>query len=260
MRLIPGSALTCTAIALIALSGRGDPPPQPRGDQPGPVTAEQLRKSAGNLERIAIAIHNYHDARGALPTNQLSGDRKPLLSWRVQILAFIERDRPRFPPPVPGTPPVIEYDRLFQAFKLDEPWDSAHNKRLIDRMPEVYAPVRGTAGPGMTFYQAFGGSHGWLKPGARLVASFPDGTSNTLLVAEAARPVVWTKPDDLTFDGKEVPALGGLFDGRFHAAMGDGSVRRFRKGVAAATLRLLIDPADGLPLPADIGLDPEETK
>jgi len=258
MRLIPGSALTCTAVALIALSGRGDPSPQPRGDAPGPITAEQLRKSAKNLERIALALHYYQDARGALPTNQLSGERKPLLSWQVQILAFIERERPPFPPPVPGTPTVIEYDRLFQAFKLDEPWDSEQNQRLIDRMPEVYAPIRGKAGPGLTFYQAFGGSNGWLRPGARLVTSFPDGTSNTFLVAEAARPVVWTKPDDLAFDGKDVPALGGMFEGKFHAVMGDASVRRFRKGVAAATLRLLIDPADGLPLPDDIGLDTEE--
>ncbi len=84
--------------------------------------------------------------------------------------------------------------------------------------------------------------------------------SNTLLVAEAAKPVVWTKPEDLVFDGKDVPALGGLFDGRFHAAMGDGSVSRFRKGVDPATLRLLIDPADGVPLPEDIGLDPEPKK
>src|SRR5207237_5706 len=114
---------------------------------------------------------------------------------------------------------------------LDEAWDSQHNRKLIEKMPKVYAPVRGKADAGTTFYQAFGGSNGWLKPGARFVESFPDGTSNTFLVAEAGRPVVWTKPDDLVFNGKDVPALGGLFDGKFHAAMGDGSVRRFRRGV-----------------------------
>jgi hypothetical protein len=260
MRLIPWSALSCTAIALTVLPGRADPAPQPRADPPAPITAEQLRQSAKNLERIALAFHEYQGAHGELPTNLLSADKKPLLSWRVQILAFIERDRPRFPPPVPGTPPDIEYDGLFRAFKLDEPWDSEHNRALVGKMPAVYAAVRGTAAPGTTFYQAFGGSHGWLKPGARLPGSFPDGASNTFLVAEAARPVVWTRPDDLMFDGKEVPGLGGLFDGRFYAAVADGSVSRYRKGVDPGTLRRLIDPADGLPLPDDRGLDTEPKK
>jgi hypothetical protein len=51
-----------------------------------------------------------------------------------------------------------------------------------------------------------------------------------------------------------------MFDGRFHATLGDGSVRRFRKGVDADVLKLWIDPADGMVLPADLGLDPEEKK
>ena len=149
---------------------------------------------------------------------------------------------------------------LYQQFKLDEAWDSDHNKKLIEKMPKIYAPIRVKADPGTTFYQAFGGAKGSLIPGARFVASFPDGTSNTLMVAEAAKAVIWTKPADLEFDGKTVPALGGLFDGKFHAARWDGSVSRFRKGVEADVLKMLIDPRDGQILPADIGLDDEEKK
>jgi hypothetical protein len=172
-----------------------------------------------------------------LPTNELSKDKKPLLSWRVQILPFIEQDH------------------LFKQFKMDEPWDSENNKKLIDLIPEIYVPVRGKAEKGMTFYQTFGGKHGWMQPKASIPASFPDGTSNTFLAAEGAKPVIWTKPDDMEFDGKTVPRLGGMFDGKFHAAMGDGSVQRFRKGVEADVLKLLIDPADGMSLPRDIGID-----
>jgi hypothetical protein len=223
-------------------SGRGAPGPKPRDEPPGPITAEQLQTSDNNLKQIVLGYHNYNDTFGFLPTNQLSKDKKPLLSWRVQILPFIEEDN------------------LYKAFKLDEPWDSEHNKKLIERMPKIYAPVRGKADAGMTFYQAFGGSNGWLKPGASIPRSFPDGTSNTIVCAEAAKPVVWTKPDDLVFDGKAVPALGGMFDGRFHAALMDGSTRRFRKGVDPEILKLLIDPADGMPLPRDLGLDEEEKK
>jgi hypothetical protein len=260
MRWLPTSVLICTAIALVALADRGLAAPVPKekkAEAPGPVTPEQLAESKANLELIAIAIHNYHDTYKVLPTNQLSNDKKPLLSWRVQILPFIERNRPLTAPDVPFVP---EENALFKQFKLDEPWDSDHNKKLIEKMPKIYAPVRGKFDPGMTFYQAFGGSNGWLKPGAKFVGSFPDGMSNTLLAAEAAKPVIWTKPDDLVFNGKDVPGLGGLFDGKFHAAMGSGEVERFRKGIEADTLKRLIDPADGKGLPGDYGLDRDEKK
>ncbi|HEX4609978.1 MAG TPA: DUF1559 domain-containing protein [Urbifossiella sp.] len=243
MRLLVGSVLTA------AMLTGGGVPAQPDA----PVTPAQLHTSAKNLERIALAVHNYNDAHGELPTNLLDKKKRPLLSWRVQILAFIERE-PR-PLVAPGTPRDIEFDDLFRAFKLDQPWDSEHNKKLIGKMPALYAPVRVKAESGVTFYQGFCGSHGWLNPGARLVASFPDGTSNTLLLAEAAKGVPWTKPEDLEFNGKTVPAVGGVFGGKFHAAMADGSVRLFRKGVDPRTLKMLIDPADGNLLPDDIGLE-----
>jgi len=235
------SAFAAAVVALPAL-------PAPAGkekktDEPlGPITEEQLTTSSNNLKQIALAFHNYNDVNGEMPTNVRSKDKKPLLSWRVQIL------------------PYIEQDQIYKQFKMDEPWDSDHNKKLIDKIPDLYVPVRGKGDRGTTFYQTFAGKHGWMNPGARLPTAFPDGTSNTFLVAEAARPVVWTKPDDMDFDGKKVPALGGMFDGRFHAAMGDGSVARFRKDVEADTLKLLIDPADGTPLPKDIGIDEPEKK
>jgi hypothetical protein len=215
-----------------------------RADEPlGPITDEQLATSSNNLRQIALAFHNYNDTNGALPANQFSKDGKPLLSWRVQILPFIEQDH------------------VYKQFKLDEAWDSEHNKRLIDKIPELYVPVRGKAEKGMTFYQVFGGKHGLFKPGARpTLATIPDGSSNTFLAAESGKPVIWTKPADMEFDGKTVPALGGMFDGKFHAVMGDGSVNRFRKNVEADTLKILIDPADGMVLPRDFGIDEDEKK
>jgi hypothetical protein len=242
MRSITWPVLLSAALALLALPGRGRPAPAPAEDAPGPITAAQLKESAKNLEEIGLAFYKYTDKYLRPPTNLVSKDKKPLLSWRVQLLPFLGQDE------------------LYKQFKLDEPWDSEHNKALIAKMPKLYAPVRVKADPGKTFYQAFGGSHGWLKPGADIPASFPDGSSNTFLIAEAAKPVVWTKPDDLTFDGKDVPALGGLFDGKFHAVMGDGRVNRFRKGIDPAILKLLIDPADGKRLPDDYGIDSEAIK
>ena len=209
----------------------------------GPITDEQLKQSETNLKHIALAWHNYHDTNGHFPANEVSKDNKPLLSWRVQIL------------------PYIEEDTLFREFKLDEPWDSENNKKLIDKMPKIYAPIRAKADDGLTFYQVFTGKHGLIKSGEkRTFAAITDGTSNTLLCVEAAKPVAWTKPDDLVFDGKDVPAVGGLFDGRFHGAMCDGSVRRFKKEIAADLMRKLIDPQDGQVLDLNEGIDHGEEK
>jgi hypothetical protein len=236
--------LVVFAAAVVAFPALPAPATKERkADEPlGPITDKQLATSSNNLQQIALAFHNYHDVNGELPTNVRSKDKKPLLSWRVQIL------------------PLIEQDQLYKQFNLDEPWDSEHNIKLVEKIPDIFVPVRGKTDKGMTFYQTFGGKHGWMQPGATLPGSFPDGTSNTFLVAEAARPVIWTKPDDMEFDGKKVPALGGIFDGRFHAARGDGSVSRFRKDVAADTLKILIDPADGNVLPRDIGIDETDKK
>ena len=65
-----------------------------------------------------------------------------------------------------------------------------------------------------------------LKSGEKItLATITDGTSNTFMVAEAGKPVIWTKPEDMPFDGKKLPDLGGMFDGSFTAVMGDGAAR-----------------------------------
>src|SRR5436190_1205501 len=48
-------------------------------------------------------------------------------------------------------------------------------------------------------------------------------------IEEDGEPVPWTKPDELAYDPDEpLPPLGGILrDGRFRAAMADGSVRHF---------------------------------
>jgi hypothetical protein len=219
-------SLAIAALAAVALAAPG---PKDKEAPLGPITPEMRKKSVENLKEMGLAFHNFHDTHGFLPTNEIGKDKKPLLSWRVQIL------------------PYIEQLDLYKQFKLGEPWDSDHNKKLIEKMPAIYAPVRGRAQPGETFYQAFGGSNGLLKAGERVrFAAIPDGTSNTLMVVEAGKPVVWTKPEDLSFDGKTVPPIGGMFDGAFTAVMGDGAARRFKKGIAPDLLKRIIDPADGM--------------
>jgi hypothetical protein len=237
-QLLPGVLL-----GLVCLVAAGAPAAKLKTEPLGPPTAEQFQTAENNLKQIALAWHNYHDTHGHFPSNEVSKDGKALLSWRVQLL------------------PYMEAEGLYKQFKLDEPWDSDHNKKLIDRMPKLYAPVRGKADPGITYCQVFTGKHGLIKSGQKLgFAGITDGSSNTLFCVEAGKPVTWTKPDDLDFDGKQVPALGGMFDGRFHGAMCDGSVRRFKKGVDAEVMRRLIGPDDGEIVSVDDAIDPDTDK
>jgi Protein of unknown function (DUF1559) len=241
-------AISSVAVAVISClfavgTGTAAPGPKAKDERPGPITDAQLETTTNNLKQIALAWHNYEAANGVLPSDVVDAKGKPILSWRVLIL------------------PYIEEEGLYKAFKLDEPWDSENNKKLIDSMPKIFAPVRGKADPGMTFYQSFTGKNAVLKPGQKVtLATIIDGTSNTLMVAEAAKPIIWSKPGDLVFDGKDVPALGGMFDGKFHAAFCDGWVVRFRKGVNEETLRRLIDPADGQVVDKDRAIDMNEEK
>ena len=239
MRLVLPGVLVGASYLIAA----GAPAVKPKVEPLGPPTPEQFRTAENNLKQIALAWHNSHDTNNHFPCNEVTKDGKDLLSWRVQILPYIE-----------------ELD-LYKQFKLDEPWDSETNKKLIDKMPKLYAPVRGKTDPGLTFYQVFTGKHGLIQSGEkRGFATVTDGLSNTLLCVESAKPVVWTKPDDLVFDGKDVPAVGGMFDGKFHAAMGDGSVRRLKKGLDADLMRKLIDPQDGQVVSVEDAVDPDEEK
>src|SRR5205807_2703770 len=134
------------------------------------------------------------------------------------------------------------------------PWDSEHNKKLLARMPKVYAPpVPGkTKVPYGTFYQAFTGPNTLFGEGPikYKIGNIPDGTSNTLLFVEAGEAVPWTKPEDITINPKKpLPKLGGPFKDFFNAAYADGSVRAIKKTIKEDVLRLLIDPADGMPIP-----------
>jgi hypothetical protein len=233
---------TVFTLALLAAVGVALAAPVPKDKDKkedfGPVTDQQLKQSQNNLKQIMLAMHNYHDAMGHFPNNT-QVDGKPGLSWRVHLL------------------PYLEEDKLYKQFNLGEAWDSDTNKKLIAKLPKVYAPVRvKTKDEGMTFYRGFAGEGAVFDSGIKLkLFGITDGTSNTVAVVEAGEPCVWTKPDDLSFDAaKELPKLGGLFDGDFHVGMCDGSVRKVKAKFDAATMKAMITRAGGEVFSAD-GID-----
>jgi hypothetical protein len=197
-------------------------------------------RSADNLKQLALGMHAYHDTYHRFPAagNVLGPPNTRPHSWRVAIL------------------PYIEQEALFRQYRLEEPWDSPHNLELLSQMPEVYAPVHGKTLPaGMTYYQVFTGPNTPFRPGnsAPRMVDFTDGTSNTILIAEGEEAVPWTKPVDIEISpARPLPRLGGMWRDGFIAAMADGSVRWVdTRRIREHTLRLAIDPRDGMPLPPE---------
>ncbi len=87
--------------------------------------AAKRAQSMNNLKQLGLAMHNYHSVNQTFPPAIHAKDGKPLLSWRVFMLPFVEQQR------------------LYERFHLDEPWDSLHNKQLIAEMPDVFrSPFR----------------------------------------------------------------------------------------------------------------------
>jgi len=205
--------------------------------------AASRMKSSSNLKQIGLAFHNYADTFGEFPNNTFDLDGKPLLSWRVHILPFLEQDA------------------LYRQFNLDEPWDSPNNLALLQRIPNQYAPPTGRRGV-VTHYRGFWNPGAVFEPRVndyrpRLTflggepfefGSVKDGLSNTILVVEAGDPVEWTKPDDLDAGpGKPLPKLGGMRwrSGRFQALMGDGGVRSLPFEIDETKMRALISHSGG---------------
>jgi RNA polymerase sigma factor (sigma-70 family) len=249
--------LAAAAVLAVALAGSGavftgrpaagaqDGPagaatPKPRAvankkaaDSDPRLEASARAASRKNLMAIALAMHEYSNQNGGrLPAPAIYGkDRKALLSWRVAIL------------------PYLEQDALYKQFHLDEPWDSPHNKKLLEVVPKTYVPVGGAkAPPGSTFYQVFVGKGAAFENNRQMTipASFPDGTANTILVVEAGKPVPWTKPEDIDYpEDKPLPPLGGLFKDVFQAAFVDGSPYTLKKKCDERILRLAILRDDG---------------
>jgi len=217
----------------------------PRPDAPGaedgfPPEVQARRKVArraqctSSLRQIGLALYNFHSTHNTFPAQATRDkDGKPLLSWRVAIL------------------PYLDQNDLYQEFHKDEPWDSQHNKPLLARMPAIFALPGAKSEGVMTYYQVFAGKRSAFDPtvkGGVRIASMIDGTSNTLAVVEAKGAVPWTKPEDLPFDfdapPKEAMALrdrlGGHFGDVFQALFADGSVRMIGRSINLGVLRAII--------------------
>ena len=219
---LPGAGLSAAApLAASALFGF-----RMAAARPAMMQSAQRAQSMNNMKQIALAMHNYHDAGKSFPPAfKADKEGKPLLSWRVLIL------------------PYLEEEDLYRQFKLDEPWDSEHNKKLLDKMPSVYRSPGGKADAGKTNYLGVRGDKAFFtgKEGTK-IREITDGTSRTIMTVEAAeeKAVPWTKPDDFEYDENDpLQGLVGLQSSGFLAGFADGSVRFISAMIDKETLKAL---------------------
>ena len=200
--------------------------------------AARRMQCANHIKQIVLAIHNYHDTYDALPPlYTVDTDGKPLHSWRVLLLPFIEQTA------------------LYEMIRLDEPWNSPHNRQFHSfRVPVYTCPSNPGGG---CCYSAIAG-HGFvpntkgdLRRGEHNFTRISDGTSNTLAIVEVRDSFNWMDPtadvdlEELLKGINGRGRVGSFHLGGINAGFFDGFVRFIADSIELEILRALATPSGG---------------
>ena len=200
---------------------------------------EAARRSAckNNLKQIGLALHNYHDTYKAFPPAFVADEQgKPMHSWRVLILPFLEEQF------------------LYESYDFSQPWDSPANQHVLNTMPTVFRcpsdPIADSSQTTTNYAGVFGPNCIFQGADSVMIRDILDGTSNTLMVGEASGAgIPWTKPEDI--EVARHPTLGDVsgfssrHPGGAHFILVDGSVRFITLSIDHRTLQNLFTRDDG---------------
>jgi len=154
-----------------------------------------------NLKRLILATLIYEKEHGTWP------DSHPLHSWRVLLL------------------PYLGEQELYENIRLDEPWDSEHNRQFHEVSLSAFQCPSANQKK-----MVDGGTHYSV-----ILRDNPESGSdkkNMLLIVERQVAICWMKPDEeITQQAAEAginkspTALGSHHPGGFNAATKAGGVR-----------------------------------
>jgi prepilin-type processing-associated H-X9-DG protein len=181
-----------------------------------------------NLKQIALALHNYESAHGALPpARTLDASGRPLHSWRTLILPFLEQEA------------------LYRSIDLARPWDDPVNARAYQAMPSVFRCPGADARPNTTTYLAIVGPLACFHPDRprRLEEIANDGAATLMLIEAGPESAVpWMVPSDA--DESLVLGINATtrldHAGGTNAAFVDGSVKFIAADQSAAERRRMM--------------------
>ena len=164
------------------------------------------------LRQTALAFHNYESAYRKFPNRVIKDENgKELFSGRVAILPFIEQNN------------------LYQKLRLDEAWDSRHNRQFTEMaVPQFGMTVEGKS---TIRFPVFPDSLWDDKNADSGFANITDGTSNTIFAIEAPPEdaTSWADPTPWTISPSN--PMRDVFGDRDEVvvAMMDGSTRKLKK-------------------------------
>jgi prepilin-type processing-associated H-X9-DG protein len=154
-----------------------------------PAPVSQVSTCVTTLQRIGLAMHNYHDVYNCFPPAYIPDQSgKPMHSWRVLLL------------------PYMGQDALYKRYNLDEPWDSPNNLALASMISAVYTcPDDWQSNPTQTGYVSQTSYVMIVGPGtisdgptATKLADIRDGATRTIMVVEVTNSgIQWMEPRDL---------------------------------------------------------------
>jgi prepilin-type processing-associated H-X9-DG protein len=199
-------------------------------------TAARRSQSSNNLRQIGLALHNYHDTYKQLPPPYVADkDGKPLYSWRVLILPFMEQGR------------------IYEQWDKDKAWDSPENMALSNAIISTYrSPADEGPSTGANYFVVVGPDTMFPQDQAIDFSQVIDGTSNTIAVFETKGiPGSWAAPIDPKLDelslqfGNAPGQFQTVYPGGTNILMGDGSVRFISQSINPETLKWALLRNDG---------------
>ena len=152
----------------------------------GAEEAMRLARCGEQMKRITLAMLIYEREHGTLPPAwSVDPDGNRLHSWRVLLL------------------PYLGHQALYERIRLDEAWDSEHNRQFHGDAVAFYrCPSDPVAEPGQTTYSVVVGPEMPFQGGqGKALADFGRHSDDMILLVERKEPVCWMAPS------QEVPRL-----------------------------------------------------
>lgn len=218
-----------------------NPQPKPKPEPPEPEVKPEpvdwpkeiahARATRAKLKTIAGALIQYDAKYQCFWPDIKRGpeffdsNKNLLLSWRVHLLPFLGQKK------------------LYEQFRLTDPWNSPHNLKLIEKIPDVYLSSDDDR-PGHTRFRVFTGAGAPMFLGFQVgIRNIVDGTVNTLLVAESGtdQTVPWTKPEEIPFDPRTIlSSIGKISPAGLHVTNCAGQVYSLKPDISADDISKLI--------------------
>ena len=137
------------------------------------------------LDQLGKVFTRYSRENKHFPAAILADDGTPLLSWRVAILPYLGD----------------QFKALYDQFRLNEPWNSDNNIKLLDKIPALFASS--SQEPNKTQFLIFnspGTPFGRAPQGLKLQDVEDPYKTFSVVYASPQNAIEWTKPENFVFN------------------------------------------------------------